>query len=30
MDWKDQIKKAVGLKPKDTTEHTAEEERRKT
>ena len=29
MDWKDKIKKAVGIKPKETTEPTSEEVRRK-
>tara|TARA_B100000900_G_scaffold69199_1_gene54418 strand:+ start:234 stop:620 length:387 start_codon:yes stop_codon:yes gene_type:complete len=29
MDWKDKIKKAVGIKPKDTKEPTSEEVRRK-
>ena len=28
MDWKDKIKKAVGIKPKVTTEPTSEEQRR--
>lgn len=30
MDWKDKIKKAVGIKPKETKELTSEEVRRKT